>query len=363
MNELKITVVGDVMCGDSFYALGRGVASSLDRYKNEFLPPEVIDYFSGRDLVIGNIECVLSDVGRKEHSLRSLHMRGRPKVAEYLAEWGITLAHVANNHILEQGYEAAVDTVRQLEKAGIRVVGAGKEGLFKPGIQIKEVVVENQIISVIGICLLKEKYSYDGGGELTELLDSASSLAAEGKTVIVSVHWGDELMDRPSLWQRKTARQMVESGVSLIVGHHPHVVQGIETIDGGLVAYSLGNFVFNSFLSPTQWSLILNVTISGKEIIQWDYIPIEKDDDHRPRLAQEARKKELEAEIQRRCSLLKCTTPSDQFERQYQSDRKRLRSGARRELWLELAKRMFTLKCVYWPQLFLRPIQRRLGIW
>ena len=361
MSELKIACVGDVLCGDP-YALAQGVASSLDKYENDFLPYEITNVFSEHDLVICNIECVLSDVGRKDNSLRTLHMRGRPKAAKYLSEWGITLAHVANNHILEHGLEAAVDTVQQLENVGISVVGAGKDGLFKPGIQVKEVAFENQIIAVIGVCFLKDIYAYYGGVELNELLDAVSSLAAEGKTVLVSVHWGDEFIDRPNTQQRKIARQLVEAGALLIIGHHPRVVQGIENINGGLVAYSLGNFIFNSFLSPTKWSVILSVTMSPKQITQWHYMPIEKDREHRLRFAQGTRKREIKEEIERRCNLLRLRIPPKQYEKQYESDLKVLRSKASHRLWLEMAKRVPTMKFIYWPQVFLRPIQRRLGI-
>ncbi len=363
MSEVKIACVGDVMCGESFYALGQGVASSLDKYGKDFLTNEIVDVLRNHDLVLCNIECVLSDVGRKEHSLRSLHMRGRAEAARHLADWGITVAHVANNHILEQGFEAAVDTVQQLEQAGIKIVGSGKDGGFQPGIQITEVTLNNQEISVLGICFLKEKYAYYGGAELNELLNAISSLARQGKTVVVSVHWGNELIDRPNTQQRQIARQFVAAGASLIVGHHPHVVQGIEKVNGGLVAYSLGNFIFDCFLSHTRWSVILSVTMSGQEIIQWDYIPIENDKEHRPKFAQGKREIELKKEIERRCDLLQSKIPCEQYEKQYESDFRVLDSISRHKLWLELAKRIPTLRFIYWPQLLLRPIQRRLGIW
>jgi len=290
-------------------------------------------------------------------------MRGRPEAARYLADWGITVAHVANNHILEQGVEAAVDTVRQLEQAGIRTVGSGKDGVFRPGVQTAGVTLNNQTVSILGMCFLKEKYAYYGGAELNGLLDATSSLARQGKTVIVSLHWGNELIDRPNTQQRQIAQQLVRAGASLIVGHHPHVVQGIEKVNGRLVAYSLGNFIFDSFLSRTKWSVILSITMSGKEIIQWDYIPIENDKKHRPKFAQGKQEIELKEEIQRRCDLLQSKIPREQYEKQYESEFRFLDSMARHKLWLELAKRMPTLRFIYWPQLLLRPIQRRLGIW
>lgn len=363
MNEFKIACVGDVMLGDSFYAIGQGVASSLDKYGKDFLPNEIVDVLQNHDLVLCNIECVLSDVGRKEYSLRSLHMRGQPESARHLMDWGLTVANVANNHILEQGSEAALDTIWQLEHVGINTVWFGKNRVFQPGFQINSITLSNQVVSVFGMCFLEEKYAYYGGAELKELLDSIGSLTRRGETVIVTVHWGKELMDRPSIKQRQIAQQLVEAGASLIIGHHPHVVQGIEKVNDSLVAYSLGNFIFDSFLDCTRWSVILSVTMSGKEISRWDYIPIERDKEHRPKFAKGIREIELREEIERRCYLLQSEMPREQYEKQYDSEFRMLNSIARHKLWLELAKRMPTLKFIYWPQLLLRPIQRRLGIW
>lgn len=363
MSELKIACVGDVMCGDSFYALGHGVASSLDKYRNDFLPREIVDFLCEHDVVLCNIESVLSDIGRKEYSLRSLQMRGRPETAEYLAQWGLTVAHVANNHILEQGPEAAADTVKNLERAGIKVVGSGRDGLFHRGVQIAQVTFMNQIVSILGICILEEKYAYYGGAELNELLVNIKSLAAEGKNVVVSVHWGDELIDRPNTRQKQIARQLVAAGASVIIGHHPHVVQGIESINGALIAYSLGNFIFDSFLNYTEWSLILSVTISEGEVIQWEYVPIEKDKEHRPKFAHGEKKEKLKEEIERRCALLENIGSVEQYKSKYETDLKALDAAARRRLWLELAKGIPNLRLIYWPQVLLRPIQRRLGVW
>ncbi len=229
MSDFKIACIGDVMCGDSFYALGHGVASSLDKYGKDFLPNNIVDVLRGHDMVLCNVECVLSDVGRKENSLRRLHMRGRPQVAEYLAQWGITVAHVANNHIMEQGVEAAVDTVRQLQSAGIETVGAGTNGCFQSGIGTVALTLGDQLVTIVGACFHNGKYAFSS--KLNEVLALIRAEAGKENLVIVSVHWGDELIDRPSMWQRQVAREFISAGASLIMGHHPHVVQGVDSSD------------------------------------------------------------------------------------------------------------------------------------
>ena len=362
MNMLKIACVGDTMCGDSFSQLGWGVASIIDKYGSSFLPDEIINIFSSHDIVICNMESVLSDIGRNENSLRTLHMRGRPQTATYLAKWGITLAHVANNHILEQGLDAAVDTVEQLEKAGIKTVGGGRDSLFQSGMQPLRLRVSDKHIVVIGACFHNGKYSFSRN--LSEVLKAIKAEANEDNLVIVSVHWGDEFINRPSIWQKQVARQFIDAGASLVIGHHPHVVQGIDSSDNALTAYSLGNFIFDSDFKETTWSMILSITVSGKKVLEWETIPIVSDKNHRPVPAEGAKKDELKKEISRRCGLVKQEiTDTRKYQEEYLSELKSLETKFRHRLWLNIAKRFSRYRPIYWPQIIFRPIQRRLGIW
>jgi gamma-polyglutamate biosynthesis protein CapA len=362
MSQLKIACVGDTMCGDSFNLLGCGAASSLDKYGSDFLSPEIVNIFSSHDIVICNVECVLSDIGRKENILRTLHMRGRPEAAKYLAKWGITVAHVANNHILEQGLDAAVDTVRQLQNAGIKTVGAGKNGYFQPGIEPLSMTLGTQSVSIVGACFHNDKYAFKSNPD--EVLQTIKAQAAKHNLVIVSVHWGDELIDRPSTWQKQLAQQFINTGASLVIGHHPHVVQGIDKSGNALIAYSLGNFIFDGHSEATNWSIILSIIVTDKKVIKWEAIPILRDKDYRPILAQSERKDELNKEVMRRCNLLnQKLIDTERYEKEYASELKTLEAKSRHRLWLDIAKRFVHYQPIYWPQILLRPIKRRLGIW
>jgi poly-gamma-glutamate synthesis protein (capsule biosynthesis protein) len=362
MGALKIACVGDTMCGDSFHLLGCGVASGLDKFGSDFLPREIVDVFASHDMVLCNLECVLSDIGRQQNSLRSLHMRGRPTTAAYLAKWGVTVAHVANNHILEQGLESAVDTVQQLEKAGVKTVGAGKNGRFQMGNEPLSMRFGDQPVAVIGACFHNGKYAFNSN--LDNVIQTIEAKAAKDNLVIVSVHWGDELIDRPSIWQRKVARQFADAGALLIIGHHSHVVQGIDSADNFLVAYSLGNFIFDSHFKDTDWSIILSIIIADKRIIKWEAIPILRDEDYRPILATGEMKNELHKETMRRCDILRQQPiGTERYEKEYTSELKTLETQSRHSLWLDIAKRFVHYQPIFWPQILLRPIQRRLGIW
>lgn len=362
MSKLKIACVGDVMCGDSFYALGQGVASSLDKYGKDFLPNNIVDVLRGHDLVLCNVECVLSDVGRKENSLRRLHMRGRPQTAEYLALWGITVAHVANNHILEQGVEAAADTVRQLRLVGIQTVGAGISGRFQSGIGTATLALGDQLVTIVGACFHNGKYAFSS--RLNEVLALIRAEAGKGNMVMVSVHWGDELINRPSIWQRQVAGEFIGAGASLIMGHHAHVVQGVDSSNSTLTAYSLGNFIFDSYLEATGWSVILSVTMSGKKVGEWEAIPVLRSEDNRPALAQGERKEELQKEVLRRCNLSRQKiVDTKKYEKEYISELRSLEAKSRQRLWWYIAKRFACYRAIYWPQFLFRPIQRRMGLW
>jgi poly-gamma-glutamate synthesis protein (capsule biosynthesis protein) len=363
MANLKIALIGDVMCGDSFHAVGHGVSSALDEYGLDFLPPPIVESFHRKDMVLFNMESVLSDVGRRDHSLRKLHMRGRPQAASYLAQWGLTCANVANNHILEQGRDCAVDTVRHLEHAGICVVGGGRDGLFESGLQVADLEIRGQCISVLGLCLLDEKYVYAGGREFEHVVETIRSLSRDGRTVIVSVHWGRELMDRPTARQRRMASEMIDAGASVIAGHHPHVVQGVQCEQGRLVAYSLGNFLFDQFLADCCWSMVVTIELAGRNVVKWDCLPIVKDEVHRPMFAQGREKARLQAEVQRRCDLLTDMPDSAEEQECYAAEFARADAAARRALWIRLLKTLPEKKPVFWPQLLLRPIQRRSGRW
>jgi poly-gamma-glutamate synthesis protein (capsule biosynthesis protein) len=360
--ELKIALVGDIMCGDSFSLMGKGTATMIDRYGSRFLSAEIVDFFHAHDMVLGNIECVLSDVGRKEISLRKRHMRGRPGTAKLLSEWGLTVANIANNHILEQGRDAALDTAYNLRQCGIEVVGAGNA--MQKGFERVCVPIKGMNVDILGICLRDEKYAYDGGMNITEAIEQIKICRKESDIVIVSVHWGDELIEYPGLPQRQLARQLQQAGADIIMGHHPHVFQGLDLTERAVTAYSLGNFIFDGFSTATGWSIIFSVTICRDKTLVCQAVPIVRDHHFRPQLANGSQKSKLLEEIERRNADCRMSIENEGlFVRQYNDRVKMLRESSRKALWKNLAKRFFTFNPVFWPQLLMRPISRRMGTW
>ncbi len=363
MSDIRIACIGDVMCGDSFSKLGWGAASCIDRHAVDFLPEEITRLFQTHDLVLCNVESVLSDIGRRERSLRSLHMRGRARTAGHLADWGITVAHLANNHILEHGREAARDTADNLEKAGVRVVGAGPDNKFDPEVTATRLAIGGKELSIIGACFHPGGYAFCPGS-IEQVLAKVEAESGAGQLVIVSAHWGDELIDRPSLWQRTTARRLMRAGARLVVGHHAHVVQGMDVREGGMVAYSLGNFIFDSDSSLMDWSAILSVSLSDAAVTGHELIPVVWAEDFRPVIARGARAEMIRREMARRNGLV-AEDPDDvtQYEAAYRTEVKGLERRVRQELWQYLFTHWLRYRRIFWPQILLRPVQRRMGTW
>lgn len=363
MRTARIACIGDVMCGDQFMKMGRGAGSNVDKYGPDFLPREVVAVLRAHDAVLCNVECVLSDVGRREYSLRSVQMRGRRRTAKYLAQWGVTVAHLANNHILEHGVDAARDTARNLEQAGIQVVGGGPDGSFDARPTATRLSVNEVPLSIVGACFHSGRYAFRPA-TFEEVLDTVATEARRGRVVIVSAHWGDELIDRPSLWQQRVARDLIQAGASLVAGHHAHVFQGIYGDKGSLVAYSLGNFIFDCVSDLTKWTAILSVSMGEKGVLEWKAIPIRVGQDYRPALASGEHEAALQREIARRCDLV-AQMPHEPalYEQEYCRELQSLDNANRKLIWKSFLREWHRHPPLFLPQALLRPVRRRLGLW
>lgn len=185
--------------------------------------------------------------------------RLEPERVSMFQEMGIDGVTLANNHALDFGVEALLDTCKTLDNAGILRTGAGEnlEEARKP----VEVELQEKTIAIIGATRVIPDAGWAAGKNHPGMLASydAATLLAEitaqkqaGKFVIVYVHWGVERDERPQEYQRTLAQQYINAGADLVIGSHPHVLQGIEYYKGKPIVYSLGNFVFGSSIPRTM---------------------------------------------------------------------------------------------------------------
>lgn len=185
--------------------------------------------------------------------------RVHPERVKLMQEMGIDLVTLANNHALDYGRDAMLDTIDTLDHAGIRYVGAGKNlaEARKPAI----VELNGRTFAFIGATRVYPEAdwaagtdsagmfsAYDGGAALAEEVKAAKQQA---DYVIAYVHWGIEREEMPNEVQKSIAHRLVDAGADLVVGAHPHVLQGLEYYQGVPIAYSLGNFVFGSSIPST----------------------------------------------------------------------------------------------------------------
>jgi len=358
--SLRIAAVGDVMLGESFYQYGRGPRSQIAKLGERFLPTDLQDLLRSHDIVFGNVECVLSDMGYRPGNLRSHQMRGSPVAAALLRRWGFSLVNVANNHMLEHGREAAIDTVRHLQSAGLAIVGAGPGQSFGPGLEPVVLCVAGLRVGVLAACLLREKYAAHGDVDEVSLLAAVAALRPRCDVLIVSLHWGVEYMGRPTAMQRYYAHRLVDGGATLVLGHHPHVVQGVERRNAGLIAYSLGNFIFDQAPADTRWSCILSSTVNSGCVETWDCRPLLLNDRHAPELPSGLARFRLESELRRRHALLAKSALSPSA---YAAATRCALFRSRLSRFRAIARALVRSPTTYSVQLLLRPLLRRLGAW
>jgi len=265
MPENRPTVIlfaGDIM-------LSRSVAKQMEN-QGDFRYPflKIADTVRSADLAFANLEGPISNRGYDQGSIYSF--RASLGVVEGLKFAGFDALSLANNHSLDWGNEALIDTVDVLRENGIDPVGAGKNYLEANSAVIKNVNGNN-----IGFLAYTNLYpkNFEAGEnypgissfDIESAKNKISQLKESGEVdiIIVSFHWGEEYEPSAGFSQREIAGLLVESGADLVVGHHPHVVQELE----GNIAYSLGNFVFDqSFSKETMEGLVLKVVIREKKI-------------------------------------------------------------------------------------------------
>ena len=252
MAELTIAAGGDVM-------FGRVSESGFAPIDDTDSFAEVRDQLMAADLAIVNLETALCDVAPLPGPRPTF--AAPTAMATRLAEAGVDVAVLANNHSLDCGLDGLATTIDALSAAGITPIGATTSGNpLEPTV----IEVNNRRIALIAATLIRPNQALldededDGWDRVVAYLthESAISLlplrvrtAREvhgADLVIVSLHWGVEGVTRPSSSQVELAHSLVDSGADLILGHHSHVVQEVESYNDSRIAYSLGNLTFDS---------------------------------------------------------------------------------------------------------------------
>lgn len=267
-SPITITFAGDVMLGG---AVGKqvkknGVLGMLSGVKK---------IITTDDLTVANLECPVSTRGKAVK--KTYTFRANPSVVPGLRRAGIDVVTLGNNHAMDYGRTALLDTLSYLRQAAILAVGAGVNAVaaYQPALT----TVGTRRIALLGFSrVLPNRGWYAGRSHpgITSAYDPARVLAdiktarQQADLVIVYFHWGVERALTPESYQRLLARKCIDAGADLIIGSHPHVLQGFEYYRGKLIAYSLGNFLFNSHTGST---ILLQTTFSEGKLTSVQVIP------------------------------------------------------------------------------------------
>lgn len=275
MDMLKLAAVGDIMLGDHPVCFGHGIRSRI-RKGESLIQPALQAVLSEADLTLGNLECVLSDIGHDEQKLSSSEMRGDQKAISILKTCGFDVLSVANNHMLQHGIPAFEDTVSWLSKNQIEPVGLYENGLSNVVLREKggaKIALVGYSLRPEWFCADNRHYSRPSYEQIYQQIEHLKK-AFPDHSLVVTLHWGEEYLHAPSQSQIDAAHRMIDCGATVIIGHHPHVVQGVEEYRGGLIAYSLGNFVFDSWQRPTRESALLNCVFSSGGLQSYSVTPL-----------------------------------------------------------------------------------------
>jgi poly-gamma-glutamate capsule biosynthesis protein CapA/YwtB (metallophosphatase superfamily) len=277
-DEVTLMFVGDVLLGSE------EMRDVIAEHGPDFPFIYISNITRSADILFGNLESPVSSNGEpileKEHAFRA-----DPKSVDGLVLAGFDILSLANNHILDYGQEASIDTIDILRENGIEPVGV----TYDQSDPQKPVIMEKNGIK-FGFLAYTDVFpdefmgTYPGPAQVVEeqLIKEIQYVKRKSDIVIVSFHWGDGVNFTPTERQKELAHLAINNGAKIVIGHHPHVVQRLETYNGGLIAYSLGNFVFNMDEPSSKRSVILIVTIKNKTIEDFDHIPVFINQDYQP---------------------------------------------------------------------------------
>ena len=244
--SVLLAFAGDVMFSDPFLASydKSGISAIADS--------EMLERMQNADLFVINEEFPFSLRGEAMED-KQFTFRADPKYVEIFQKMGVDIATVANNHALDFGRDAFLDTLDTLKSAGITCIGGGYHlsEASAPAVQ----TIKGQTFAIFGATRVSPSatwYASDSQAGLFQTYDATllnqkiTEAHTEYDHVIVFVHWGIEKNETPEEYQRSLAKGYIDAGADLVVGCHPHVLQGFEYYNGVPIVYSLGNYLFGN---------------------------------------------------------------------------------------------------------------------
>ncbi|NLM37735.1 MAG: CapA family protein [Firmicutes bacterium] len=268
--EVVLTLAGDLYLG-----------SWLEKilYTNPAYPFRYLQSFCQEsDVFFVNLETPISTQG-EIYVEKTFTFRCSPPVVNTLKAGNINVVSLANNHIMDYGPAALAETIALLEQHKIAYTGAGPNLaaartpaiLEKNGLKIAFLAYNNTLPLEFNATATRAGTAF---GDLRYLSADVKKACALADIVVVSFHWSAEHLKERKAYQADLAKAAINAGAHLVVGHHPHVIQGVEVYKHGLIAYSLGNFVFASYSRKVQDGLLLQVRLTPSGLKEAAFYPL-----------------------------------------------------------------------------------------
>lgn len=262
---LTLSAVGDCTLGDPIGAdkAPEGFHKTHDDNGADMKRPfsGVIEVLDADDLTIANLEGTLTTATQRTDVAFSF--RGRPEFASMLVHGSVDLVNLSNNHAMDCGQAGVDDTQKSLDAVNVGYFGLGKADVRT----VKGIEVHN--------------LGYTGGDikVLSSMVSAVKKHKREDNLTIVSFHWGSEGSNATNDVQQKLGRAAIDAGADLVLGHHPHVLQGIEDYKGRKIVYSLGNFVFGGNAHPGSFDTMIfqaKFKKDGSKVVAlgYDIVPV-----------------------------------------------------------------------------------------
>ncbi len=237
--ELTISAAGDCTLGtDVNFNTSTNFTAMYNQQNNPgYFLEKVKPIFAADDLTIVNLEGTLTTSNTRVD--KQFAFKGDPSYTAILTSSSVEAANLANNHSKDYGAQSYEDTIRYVEEAGVQTFGYDRVAVMD---------VKGVKVGLVGIYELA-----DGLGRKQQVIDNIQAVKDQGaQLIIVSFHWGTERQNYPDDIQKTLAHLAIDEGADLVLGHHPHVLQGIEEYQGKNIVYSLGNFCFGGNSNPSD---------------------------------------------------------------------------------------------------------------
>lgn len=266
--NITLGAVGDISVGIGLKwrkdYLENSNVESLTNPSKQLVDDEVMAFLQRHDVLFGNLECVITE------SYYDDDFEGRlaspPELVDLLDDCGFDILNLANNHILDHGEKYVEETKSHLDKAGIQYIG-DPINVEKP----TTIEMGNHSMTFLGYNL----FGQTNNNQMERIYDMVEKLSNRSGSLVISLHWGANFEHalQPCPLNIHRGRKLINSGADIILGHHTHSFQPVEYYRDGVIAYSLGNFIFYMWQKNNVESGVLTVDIREDKGYSVDVLP------------------------------------------------------------------------------------------